>query len=113
MSSASFMLTTRDGIKICKECTLADGNSLSSLSTSLRTLKDQVNDVLSEIVTKEKSTNTEGTTKKQEGSENEDESSDESEGNCRIKRVQFILILCTLTDDEQEPTAKKLKQCSS
>jgi len=73
MSSASFTLTTRDGTKICKECTLADGN-LNSLSSSLRTLKGLVNDALSEIVTKEKSTNTEGTTKKQEGSESDDES---------------------------------------
>ena len=67
MSSASFVLTTRDGNKICKESTLADGNNLSSLSTSLRMLKDQVNETLSEIVTKEKSTS-EGYTAKKQGS---------------------------------------------
>ena len=72
MSSASFVLTTRDGNKICKECTLIDGNNLSSLSTSLRTLKGLVNDALSEIVTKEKSTNTEGTPKRQESSDDSD-----------------------------------------
>lgn len=71
MSSASFVLTTRDGNKICKECTLTDGNNLSSLSSSLCTLKGQINDVLSEIVTKEKSTNAGGTAKKQEDSESE------------------------------------------
>ena len=71
MSSASFLLTTRDGKKICKECSLADGNNLSSLSTSLRMLKGQVNDTLSEIVTKEKSTNTEAIAKKQGSSDNE------------------------------------------
>ena len=75
MSSASFVLTTRDGNKICKECTLTDGNNLSSLSTSLHTLKGLVNDALSEIVTKEKSTNTEGTARKQGSSD-----SDLSEG---------------------------------
>lgn len=71
MSSASFVLTTRDGNKICKECTLTDGNNLSSLSTSLRTLKGLVNDALSEIVTKEKST-TEGTAKRQGSSDDSD-----------------------------------------
>ena len=81
MSSASFVLTTRDGNKICKECTLADGNNLSSLSTSLRTLKGLVNDALSEIVTKEKSTNAEGTAKRQ-GSSDE---SDLSEGNYKFE----------------------------
>ena len=86
MSSASFVLTTRDGNKICKECTLTDGNNLSSLSTSLRTLKGLVNDALSEIVTKEKSTNTKDTARKQESSD-----SDLSEG---IQLTQNIL--CTL-----------------
>ena len=71
MSSATFVLITKDGNKICKECLLADGNNLSSLSSSLRALKGQANDTLSEIVTKEKSTNTEGTAKRLENSESE------------------------------------------
>lgn len=71
MSSASFVLKSRDGNKISKECTLADGNNLSSLSNGLRTLKGLVNDALSEIVEKEKSTTTEGTAKKQESGESE------------------------------------------
>lgn len=70
-ASASFELTTRDGNKICKECMLSHGRNLSSLSSSLRTLKGLVNDALSEIVTNEKSANKEGTTKKQESSEDE------------------------------------------
>ena len=70
MSSATFVLITKDGNKICKECLLADGNNLSSLSSSLRALKGQANDTLSEIVTKEKS-NTEGTAKRLENSESE------------------------------------------
>ena len=48
-----------------------DGNNLSSLSTSLRMLKDQVNDTLSDIVTKEKSTSTGDTVKTQGSSESE------------------------------------------
>lgn len=92
MSSASFVLSTRDGSKISKECILTDGNNLSSLSSSLRTLKGLVNDTLSEVVTKEKATTTEGATKKEASSESDLTEDDE---------------------DEEEPNAKKLKQCSS
>ena len=71
MSLASFVLTTKDGNKVCKECLLTDGNNLSSLSSSLRTLKGLANDALSEIVTKEKCTNAGGTAKAQSNSESE------------------------------------------
>lgn len=70
MSSVQFVLTKRDGSKTqlehaCKE------NDLSSLSSSVRTLKTDVNALLSEIVTQEKSANPQQAAREQESSEDE------------------------------------------
>ena len=70
MTSVQFTLTKRDGSKttvehICKE------NDLSSLSSSLRTLKTDANAVLSELVAQEKSANPQKAAQKQESSEDE------------------------------------------
>lgn len=105
MTSVQFTLTKRDGSKTMVEHTCKE-NDLSSLSSSLRTLKTDANVVLSELVAQEKSINPQKAAQKQESSEDEGK---------YLNNSKVLRMFASLDEEEDDsdnipPNPKKAKQ---